>query len=66
MMDVYGIGKEKWAYKLAPELMRKAQQAYAAMQPEQVGDYEELKSVVLRRYDISKETYRQRFTTSKR
>ena len=66
MMEVYGIGKEKWAYKLAPQLTGKAQQAYAAMQPEEAGDYEKLKSVVLRRYYINEETYCQRFRTSKR
>ena len=66
MMEVYGIGKEKWAYKLAPQLTGKAQQAYAAMQPEEAGDYEKLKSVVLRRYYINEETYCQRFRMSKR
>ena len=66
MMEVYDIGKEKWAYKLPPQLTGKAQQAYAGMQPEKAGDYKELKSAVLRRYDINEEMYYQRFKTSKR
>ena len=36
------------------------------MQSEEAGDYEELKSAVLRRYNINEETYRQRFRASKR
>ena len=66
MMEVYGIRKEKWAYKLSPQLTRKAQLAYAAMQPKKSGDYEDLKSAVLRRYHINVVTYRQRFRTSKK
>ena len=40
--------------KLAPQLTRKAQQAYAAMKREDVGRYE--KEAILRRYNISEET----------
>lgn len=39
----------------------KAQQAYAAMTAEDAGNYWLLKEAILRCYDISKETYRQRF-----
>eukprot|EP00731_Ephydatia_muelleri_P020019 Em0012g844a len=39
----------------------KAQQAYAAMRAEDAGTYQLLKEVILRRYDILDETYRQRF-----
>ena len=38
-----------------------AQQAYAAMPSEGAGNYELVKAAILRRYDISEETYRQRF-----
>ena len=44
----------------------KAQQAYAAMKVEDAGTYQRLKEAILRRYDISEETYRQRFRDAER
>ena len=61
VMRAYEVKEERWAVKLAPQLTGKAQQAYAAMSTEHAGDYEALKDAILRRYDISEETYRQRF-----
>ena len=61
VMGAYEVKEERWAVKLAPQLTGKAQQAYAAMSTEQAGDYEALKEAILRRYDTSEETYRQRF-----
>ena len=61
VMRAYEVKEERWAVKLAPQLTGKAQQAYAAMSTEQAGDYEALKKAILRRYDTSEETYRQRF-----
>ena len=55
MMAAYGV------YRLAPYLTGKAQQAYAAMPTKDASTYDEVKAAVLRRYDISTETYRQRF-----
>ena len=40
--------------KLAPQLTRKVQQAYAAMKTEDAGRYE--KEAILQHYDISEET----------
>eukprot|EP00731_Ephydatia_muelleri_P012036 Em0006g930a len=61
VMRAYEV-KENWsAVKLAPQLTGKAQQAYAAMRAEDAGTYKLLKEAILRRYDISDETYRQRF-----
>ena len=42
---------------LAPQLMGKAQSAYAAMGAEDTLDYWALKEAILKRYDISKDTY---------
>ena len=61
VMRAYEVKEERWAVKLAPQLTGKAQLAYAAMSTEQAGDYEALKEAILRQYDISEETYRQRF-----
>ena len=62
----YKLPKEVWAQKLAPLLTGKAQAAYACMDVERIGDYDELKKAILRRYDINEETYRQRFRSCKK
>ena len=60
-MIAYKIEKTKWAYKLAPQLAEKAQQAYAALPSDEAGDYDQLRTMILKRYNISEETYRQQF-----
>lgn len=61
MMAGYEIGQERWAYKLALQLTGQAQQVFAAMDPARASDYKEVKAAILRRYDISEETYRRLF-----
>ena len=61
LMSVYEVPQNRWAYKLAPQLTGRAQQAYAAMPSEEAGNYASVKAAILRRYDISEETYRQKF-----
>ena len=61
MMAAYEIPEGRWSFKLAPMLTGKAQQAYAAMEPARTAEYAQIKTAILRRYDISEETYRQRF-----
>ena len=65
LMLAYEVKKEKWAYKLAPQLVGKAQQAYAGLTVADAGDYEKLKSAILRRYDITDDSYRQRFRAAR-
>ena len=60
-MHAYEVKDERWAVKIAPQLTGKAQQAYAAMKAEDAGNYQLVKEAILRRYDISEQTYRQRF-----
>ena len=55
------VNSQRWVYKLVPQLSGKAQQAYAALPADEAKDYDRVKSAILRRYDISEETYRQRF-----
>lgn len=57
-MWAYEIKEEQWAVKLAPYLTGKAQ---LAMRAEDTGSYRCLNDAILRRFDISDETYRQRF-----
>ena len=56
-MQVYEVDPARWAFKLAPQLTGRAQQAYAALPAAEIGDYERLKDAILRRYDISEETH---------
>ena len=65
-MAAFEIKREKWAYKLASCLSGKAQKAYAALPVDEAGDYNQLKEAILRRYDITTESYRRRFRTGKR
>ena len=66
LMTVYGVAQERWAVKLAPQLTRRVQQAYTAMATADAGVYSEVKKAILRRYDISEETYRQRFRAARK
>ena len=66
LMQVYEVPQERWAFKLAPQLVGKAQQAYAAPSPDDVKDYAILKKAILLRYDIIEESYRQRFRAASR
>ena len=61
MMEAYGVSREHWPFKLAPQLTGKAQQAYAALPPEGAKVYDTLKAAILRCYNINEETYRKRF-----
>ena len=55
------MSTERWSFQLAPYLTGKAQQAYAALPPDEAKTYSTVKEAILRRYDIHEETYRQRF-----
>ena len=65
MMAAHEVDKDKWAFKLAPNLSGKAQLAYAAMNSDDARDYEQVKETILLRYNINTETYRQRFRTTR-
>ena len=54
MMGAYEVEKSQWVFMLAPQLMGKAQQAYAALSAEDVGDYPALKAAILQRYNIKR------------
>ena len=66
MMAAHKVDKEKWAFKLAPNLSGKAQPAYTAMNSDDVKDCEQVKETILLCYNINVETYRQRFSTTKK
>ena len=55
----------RWAFKLARQLTGKAQKVFAAMEEAKASDYDQLK-VILKHYNISGETHRQRLQTMMR
>ena len=65
IMAAYEVEKTRRAYKLAPQLTGRAQQACTALIPATTGTYDEVKAAILRRYDMN-ETYRQQFRTTKK
>ena len=65
MLTAYEVDKARWAFKLAPQLTGRAQQAYAALDPSDAECYATVKAAILRRYNINDETYRQRFRSYK-
>ena len=50
---MYEVDKDKWALLLALQLTRKAQKAYAELKRDDSSMYEEVKSAILKRYDIN-------------
>ena len=66
VMAVHRIDSSLWVVHLAPQLTGRAQQAYAALPAEKAGDYKEVRAAILRRYDVSPETYRQKFPSARK
>ena len=58
VMRIYEVPEDRWAMRLVPQLTGKA---YAAMGAEDALDYSALKEAILKRYDISEDTYKHRF-----
>lgn len=56
--------EEEWSCRLVPLLTGKALEAYLAMDEEQAEVYDELREALLDKFNISPETYRQRFRAS--
>lgn len=58
-MAVCGVDCVQWSYMLAPQLTGKAQKTFAAIEDDQISNYEGLKAAILKRYDMNKKAYRQ-------
>ena len=63
IMVVFEVDRARWAHMLAPQLTGKAQKAFAAIDDALAGDYDVLKAAILKRYNITAETHRQRLRT---
>ena len=66
LMATYSVPRANWIFKLAPQLTGKAQQVYAALTTEDAPSYDAVKAAILRCYDLTDETYRQRFRAAVR
>ena len=64
-MKAYEINTARWSFMLAPQLTRKAKQAYAAVAADSARVYDTLKAPILRQYNINKDTCRQHFRAAK-
>ena len=60
LMGAFSVLKERWVFKLTPQLTSKAQQAYAALYLAKTTDYDQVKSAILKHYNVTEETYRTR------
>ena len=56
MMDAYEVPQSRWSFKLAPQLIGRAQQAYAGLTPDDAKDYKKLKGAILKRYGVNERT----------
>ena len=65
LMVAHDVKKDKWAFRLAPNLIDKAQQAYAAMSTEDAAYYDRVKETILQQYNINADTYRQHICKEK-
>ena len=60
-----GIRKEEWAIHLSALLKGKSLDVYALLPTEKALDYDFLKTALLQRYDLSEETFKRKFRSSK-
>ncbi|KAL1246972.1 hypothetical protein QQF64_034274 [Cirrhinus molitorella] len=64
LAKTWGWPVEEWSFRLVPLLTGQALDAYLAMDEERAGVYADLKEALLEKFNISAETYRQRFRAS--
>lgn len=65
-MTAYEVPRNRWAFRLAPQLTGKAQQAYVGIAVAESADYNLLEAAILKRNKISNETYLRRFREAAR
>ena len=66
VMGMSAIEEDRWSCILAPQLAGKAQQAYTAMDVSRAGEYVEVKKMILRRYGVNQESYRQKYRAARK
>ncbi|XP_070549138.1 uncharacterized protein [Ptychodera flava] len=61
----YSWPKKIWPKKLAPTLVGKAQEAYSRLREDDALDYDKVKVAILRKYELTRESYRVKFRACK-
>lgn len=61
LAKTWGWPEEEWANRLVPLLTGKALEAYLAMDEDRAEVYKDLREALMTKFDLSTETYRQRF-----
>ena len=64
MARTWAWPEQEWACRLVPLLTGKALEAYTEMDKERSNENDLLKEAILDKFDISPETYRQRFRSN--
>lgn len=64
LAKTWGWPEEEWSFRLVPLLTGQSLEAYLAMDEERAGVYADLKEAFLEKFNLSPETYRQRFRAS--
>ena len=58
--------QDVWAVQLAGLLSGKVMAPYTSLAGDESGDYEKVKSAILQRYEVNKETHRSKFRQDKK
>lgn len=66
VMTSHEIPANLWAVRLAPKLAGKAREAFSRLDQEDAKDYEKVREAILKRYELTAESYRKRFRGNKR
>ena len=66
VMGMSAIEEDRWSCIFAPQLAGKSQQSNAAMDVNRAGEYVEVKMMILRRYGVNQESYRQKYRASRK
>lgn len=64
LATTYAWDRSVWAVNLIPLLSGKALEAYARLDETHSSNYDEIKDAILRRYELTSDTYRQKFRSS--
>ena len=66
VMGMRAIEEDRWSCILDSQLAGRAQQAHVAMDVNRAGECVEVKKMILRRYGVNQETYRQKYRAAKK
>lgn len=65
LVTLHKIPKPEWALRLVPLLCGKALEAFSRLSEEDSRDYGQIKTAILSRYELTAETYREKFRSAR-